>query len=214
MKKTGMGQHNTESQRPGTHADNTGLTWRSRLDEEWAIFLTALDLPFAYYPGEINFAVKKFALSALWLPRQEIWLQAVLRKPAPGVAQQAMRLADETGYDVALFIGRVALTEDESAYVYSPLSLHTDLFTSHMKWAECLRCGAIGLIAQGRTEQCPGHCLPMSGAEDQVAHNTPRLLQAYAQAHLPRALPFPLPSQEDVDFTHPSSIIAFSKRDT
>src|SRR5215470_19421571 len=201
-------------QRHVKRAGQAALTWRSGLEKEWAIFLTTLDLPFAYYPGEINFAVKKFALSALWLPRQEIWLQAVLRKPAPGVAQQAMRLADETGYVVALFFGRVALTEDESAYVYSPLSLHTGLFTSHMKWAECLRCGAIGLNAQGRTEHCPGHCLPMSGEENQVAHDTPRLLHAYTQAHLPRARPFPLPSQEDVDFSHPSSIIAFSKRDT
>src|SRR5215469_3416689 len=158
------------------------LVWRSHLDEQWAMFLTSLDLPFFYYPGEINFSMKKFALSAFWLPQQEIWVQTVLRTPAPGVAQQAMRLADETDYNVALFFGAVALTEDESAYVYSPHSLYTGQFASRMKWAECLQCGSLSIVAQGRSEQFSCDCLTMASKASQVVYDSPRLLNAYKQA--------------------------------
>jgi len=208
-----MRPNDPEGLRQVKRAGQAALTWRSGLEEEWAIFLTTLDLPFAYYPGEINFSAKKFALSALWLPRQEIWVQTVQRAPAPGVAQQAMRLADETGYDVALFFGAVALTDGESAYLYSPLSLHTGLFSSRMKWAECLGCGAICLSTPGSTDRFSCRCLPPPGEASPVAYDSPRLLHAYAQAQLPRALPLPVPPQEGVDAADPSSVIALSRRD-
>jgi hypothetical protein len=183
------------------------LSWRCKSDEEWATFFLALDIPFCYYPGMIDLP-RTFVLSAFWLPDQETWVQAVLRPPAPGVARQAMHLADETGYAVALFFGAGAATATASAYVYAPHALQTGLVATGMMWTECPTCTRVALAEQGRLVCLPCACVHAPHDDNQVGHDTARLRRAYAQARQTRTNPPMVPCPVGVDVSSPQALLA------
>lgn len=86
-----------------------GWLFRSRLEARWAIFFTALALPFVYEPEGYDLGAAGWYLPDFWLPLVSMWAEV---KPQPFDETERHRcaeLARQSGFPCLLLVGVPAI---------------------------------------------------------------------------------------------------------
>lgn len=84
-----------------------GLLLRSRLEARWAVTLDALGCEYVYEDEGFDLGDGIWYLPDFWLPYHEWWLEIKGQEPTGEEIEKARRLAEQSGYPVAILSGQV-----------------------------------------------------------------------------------------------------------
>jgi hypothetical protein len=164
-----------------------GYKFRSRLEARWAVFFDNVGIEYRYEP-------EGFDIDGIWylpdfyLPKHNCWVEIKPSDPS----QEEMAKAAALGYSQGpayIFHGEVWLNGyDTLQFTNDPVESPR----SHMKWALCVYCDALGLFDGGLWyHNWPCNCLRSRVTTDSAEtrylghggiHDAPRLLAAYTVA--------------------------------
>jgi len=159
-----------------------GITFRSRLEARWAVFMDALEVKWDYEPEGYDLDGFLY-LPDFWLPAQNCFYEVKPEYPTHEESLKAMRLAKFT--DKRVYIAHGSIEQpDYGKDCESPLCYFgIEEMDFPYWWCECPHCGKIGLEYCGWGGRIckKGHC-----EEKFPGFETPRLIRAYELARCHR----------------------------
>jgi hypothetical protein len=82
-----------------------GYRFRSRLEARWAVFFSALSIPFEYEKEGYDLGAAGWYLPDFWLPQQDCWVEIKGQGPSQEEQEKSAALAEHTDKRVFLFFG-------------------------------------------------------------------------------------------------------------
>ena len=169
-----------------------GYRFRSRLEARWAVFLDNLEIPYQYEPEGYDLGAAGLYLPDFRLPSLDAWMEIKAQSPTDEEVRKAAALAELTNQRVFIFHGDIQIPNDDcdSAPKAEMLDGIDGGDTNHM-WCECLKCGAVGIQFDGRSDRLP--CKKVTCMDSISYHgdkgycyNGPRLVRAFTAARMAR----------------------------
>lgn len=91
-----------------------GYKFRSRLEARWAVFFDTLGVDYDYEPEGFNLGGEAgYYLPDFWLPRLQLWIEIKPSNPSHEEMVKAQRLAEQSGYHVAILHGKISTPDVE-----------------------------------------------------------------------------------------------------
>lgn len=163
-----------------------GHIFRSRTEARWAVFLDAIGVPWEYEREGFDIDGVRY-LPDFRLPTLGAFLEVKGAYPTPSEREKCSWLAEATK-DVALIVWGepcppAQLVKRSDRDGDQAMVFHPDWDDQSWWWCECPYCGLIDLTFQGRAERLRCRCVEvLDQSSRHFAHDTPRLLDAYAAA--------------------------------
>lgn len=142
-----------------------GITYRSRTEARWAVYLDELRVAYAYEPEGVDLDGEWY-LPDFWLPSPGAWLEIKGIEPTPREARLAMLLSKASRCPVLIAVGAPSISGEFNLRVFENGQLrgnaaftgsHTDLLISSA-------CQQIMLTVRGSVGNLPGAPEPITGA--------------------------------------------------
>lgn len=153
-----------------------GVTFRSRMEARWAVFMDALGMKWDYEPEAYELDGLSY-LPDFWLPEQKVFFEVKPAEPTNEEREKAARLADFTKHHVIIQSGNPHLPVfgDNSE---TPICIFgKDGEDYPYWWCECPTCHKVDFQYTGRSERIKCRCAKKDGRD--YNHDTPRLKRAY-----------------------------------
>lgn len=154
-----------------------GITFRSRQEARFAVFLSDLSIPFEYEPNGFAFKNGAWYLPDFYLPKQECYVEIKGKKPLPHELQLCQWLCENTNTRVFLRYPSDLYSENALAWIPQDGLAIPD---SRYWWCECPTCGQLDLQFEGRAGNIRICDCTKNGK--QYNYDTPRLNDAYNAA--------------------------------
>lgn len=163
-----------------------GTWFRSRLEAQWAFFLTEMGLQWTYEPQGYVGEDGRAYLPDFFLPKLDVYLEIKPTEPDWSNQPKCWAVAEATGMDVFILWGkpadyyldsakggcqglfpvkRIPAWSDGGPEVLPEEEQEGPLYSEERWWAHCPACGATGIVLYGATEKLnccgdnPGHSL-------------------------------------------------------
>jgi hypothetical protein len=170
-----------------------GITFRSRMEARWAVFMDAMGVPYEYEPEGFQLGELRY-LPDFYLPLQDAFLE-VKNPTADAIDYEKIdRLVMATQKNVFVFSSgpNVPNWDFESAYLkcYIPPGLDLDGAPHHgalgedhgYSWCECPHCGRCEIQFNGRADRIGCKCPRSWHGDKGYNFDSPRLIKAHQLA--------------------------------
>lgn len=135
-----------------------GYVFRSRLEARWAVFLTALDIPFEYETQGYDLS-GVYYLPDFWLPDHNIFLEVKPYKPTVTEEYKAFKLASEMEKHVYIAFGGIPFPTGKIKFDNDSMwGYFGGKRTKNNLWCYCDVCKTYGISQYGYTVMLPCHC--------------------------------------------------------
>ncbi len=152
-----------------------GITFRSRLEARWAVFMNALGVMFDYEPEGYDLD-GLFYLPDFWLPKQKVFLEIKPEEPSDEELEKARRLSELSKRAVLISFGQPRVPDFD--HQDSMQSITSGGWDSGYWWCECQTCGALDIEFNGRSHRIRCHC-DKGGSDKGYNFDSPKLIRAY-----------------------------------
>lgn len=138
-----------------------GVTYRSRMEARWAVFMTEAGIPFFYEPEGYQLEDGSFYLPDFYLPNQDAFME--IKNPlAPDDSKKKPRaLTEATGKRV--FVISQPPIEPDGSLGYDAEGFEMmcpEGSDYHYLWCLCPHCGRGEIQFDGRSDRCGCKCKP------------------------------------------------------
>jgi hypothetical protein len=159
-----------------------GVTYRSRMEARWAVFMTEAKIPFFYEPEGYHLEDGAFYLPDFYLPNQDAFMEIKNPLAPEDSKKKPIALSRLTGKPVFVFeipptVPDWSHYDTEGATVYSP-----DYADCHQIWCCCPHCGRCEIKFDGRADRIYCSCPRSAHGDKGYNSDDPRLLRAYEVA--------------------------------
>lgn len=159
-----------------------GITFRSRTEARWAIFMRNLGVKYDYEAEGYDLDGLHY-LPDFWLPDLKAFLEIKPEAPNNQEMERALRLANYTKRKIFIQSGSPRLPDLADASDSMRCIFPGESEDVPYWWCECLKCGKIGIEFRGRTDRLDCVCNRDINRDDRCyGFDTARLLVAYDTA--------------------------------
>jgi hypothetical protein len=162
-----------------------GITFRSRLEARWAMFMSHLGVPYLYEHEGYELDSGRY-LPDFWLPEIGAFLEIKPRQPSTQEQISCLELADMTKRRVVLFFGAPGhwlgggYAASDSGILYRPGYESDD----RHYFCVCPICEAVGIEYIGRGERvCKGDKHELGPGANVPTHDAPAIRRAAQKAN-------------------------------
>ena len=135
-----------------------GITFRSRLEYHWSVFLTIARIPWLYEPK--LFRGRVWYRPDFYLPGARTWLE--VKPVAPSVIQtdKAAMLAEMTDEAVYFIVGPPGRMDTRGGFPFSIVGCdHLGMKMGQCFWTRCPLCQQVGIARGGRNVMLACGCI-------------------------------------------------------
>jgi hypothetical protein len=189
---------------PAKTAEAYGVTFRSRLEYHWSVFLTTAGIPWEYEVRVFSEQGQRGYLPDFYLPEMKTWLEIKPTWPNDTEIEKAKMLTRLTGETMYFLVGPPSPISERGFFRFyfvpcTPEGLQRGLYY----WSRCPRCERIGIALKGLHVNHPCGCARAESAwwwldpsrNLGTGHETPYVLGLLAAAG-PRLAP----NEKDPEF--------------
>lgn len=156
-----------------------GYRFRSRMEARWAVFMDALNVPFAYEADAYALPDGTAYLPDFWLPQQEIFMEVKNPEAPSSEIDKISLFAVTSGKSVAVFNFRPQMPDVSEETACATIYIGDGEDKPYV-WCECPKCQRTEVQWCGLADRNGCGCELTTGRTP--GWDTPRLRRAYAFA--------------------------------
>lgn len=155
-----------------------GVTYRSRMEARWAVFMDHAGVPFMYEPEGYQID-DLFYLPDFYLPNQDAFMEIKNPMAVGDTVKKPRVLAECSGKNVFVFIGPPRFPDGtdydlEGAQIFYPVGED-----DHYLWCECPHCRRVELQFDGRSDRIDCNCRKSEHGDKGYNSETDRIKKAF-----------------------------------